>query len=118
LADIAPILLTSKGVFNGVLGEEGEKPEVGAPEAVAGAEAFAAEVVARLSEHDPGVARKTEEFLSEQTQLLKVQREHLKDEHEARLQYLRDQVREMDTRRFGLREPTLTALGRSAQSVG
>jgi tetratricopeptide (TPR) repeat protein len=93
----------AEGLFGSVLGAEGEKTEVGSPEIVAGAEAFAAAVAAKLSGHDPGVARKTEEFLSEQTQLLKVQKEHLKDEHEARLHYLRGQAREVDIRRFGLR---------------
>jgi len=93
----------AEGLLGGALGDEEYKPEVEAPEALASAEAFAAAVAARLSGNDPGVARKTEEFLSEQTQLLKVQREHLKDEHEARLHYLRGQAREVDIRRFGLR---------------
>ena len=93
----------AEGLLGGALGDEEHKPEVEAPEALASAEAFAAAVAARLSGNDPGVARKTEEFLSEQTQLLKVQREHLKDEHEARLHYLRGQAREVDIRRFGLR---------------
>jgi tetratricopeptide (TPR) repeat protein len=92
----------TEGLLGGVLGDE-EKPEVEPPEPLAGAEAFAAAVAAKLSCNDPGVARKTEEFLSEQTQLLKVQREHLKDEHEARLHYLRGQAREVDIRRFALR---------------
>ncbi|HWS61238.1 MAG TPA: tetratricopeptide repeat protein [Steroidobacteraceae bacterium] len=93
----------AEGLLGGVLGDEEHKPEVEAPEALASAEAFAAAVAAKLSGNDPGVCRKTEEFLSEQTQLLKVQREHLKDEHEARLHYLRGQAREVDIRRFGLR---------------
>jgi tetratricopeptide (TPR) repeat protein len=93
----------AEGLLGGILGEEDEKPDVEAPDALAGAEAFAAAVAARLSGNDPGVARKTEAFLVEQTELLKVQKEHLKDEHEARLHYLRGQAREVDIRRFGLR---------------
>jgi tetratricopeptide (TPR) repeat protein len=93
----------SEGLLGGVLGDEEHKPEVEAPEALAGAEAFAAAIAAKLSGNDPGVCRKTEEFLSEQTRLLKVQREHLKDEHAARLHYLRGQAREVDIRRFGMR---------------
>lgn len=92
-----------EGVLAGILGEEGEKPEVEAPEALAAAEAFAAAVAAKLAGNDPGVARSTEAFLIEQTELLKVQKEHLKDEHEVRLHYLRGQAREVDIRRFGLR---------------
>jgi tetratricopeptide (TPR) repeat protein len=93
----------AEGLLGGALGDEDHKPEVEAPEALASAEAFAAAVAAKLSWNDPGVSRKTEEFLSEQTQLLKVQKEHLNDEHEARLRYLRGQAREVDIRRFGLR---------------
>ncbi len=90
-------------MLGGILGEEEEKPEVEATETLAGADAFAAAVAAKLAGNDPGVARKTEAFLSEQTELLKVQKDHLKDEHSARLQYLRGQAREVDIRRFGLR---------------
>src|SRR5260221_7266870 len=93
----------AEGLLGGSLGDEEHNPDVEAPEALASAEAFAAAVAAKLSGNDPGVSRKTEEFLSEQTLLLKVQREHLKDEHEARLHYLRGQAREWDIRRFGLR---------------
>jgi len=93
----------AEGILGGILGEEDEKPEVESPEAMAGAEAFAAAVAAKLSGNDPGVARKTEEFLSEQTELLRVQKEHLKAEHAARLHFLQGQAREVDIRRFGLR---------------
>src|ERR1700722_5188839 len=93
----------TEGILGGLLGGEEQRPEVEAPEAVAGAEAFAAAVAAIASRQDPGVARKTEQFLSEQTELLKIQKEHLKDEHEARLHFLRGQAREVDIRRFGLR---------------
>src|ERR1700681_2533687 len=93
----------AEGMLGGMLGGEEEKPEVEAAEPLAGAEAFASAVAAKLAGNDPGVARKTEEFLTEQTQLLKVQKEHLKDEHAERLHYLRGQAREVDIRRFGLR---------------
>jgi len=93
----------AEGFLGGILGGEDEQPEVEAPEALAGAEAFAAAIAAKLSANDPGVARKTEEFLNEQAQLLKVQKEHLQDEHTARLHYLNGQAREVDIRRFGLR---------------
>src|SRR5216684_499797 len=93
----------AEGMLGGILGEQDEKPEVESPDALAGVEAFAAAIAAIASRQDPGVARKTEEFLSEQTELLKVQKEHLKDEHAARLHFLRGQAREVDIRRFGLR---------------
>jgi tetratricopeptide (TPR) repeat protein len=73
----------AEGMLGGILGGEEEKPEVESPEALASAEAFAAAVAAKLAGNDPGVARKTEEFLSEQTELLR--------------------AREVDIRRFGLR---------------
>ena len=95
----------AEGLLGGVLGDEDEKPDVEAPDALAGAEAFAAAVAARFSASDPEVARDTSAFLKEQTDLLRVQKEHLKDEHEheARLHYLRGQAREVDLRRLGLR---------------
>lgn len=93
----------AEGLLGGVLGDEDQKPEVEAPEALASAEAFAAAVAAKLSGNDPGVARKTEDFLIEQTQLLKVQREHLKAEHALRVAHLRNQLREENVRRFSLR---------------
>ena len=93
----------AKDLLGGILGDEDEKPEVQAPEALAGAEAFAAAVAAKLAGSDPEVARDTSAFLKEQTQLLKAQKEHLKDEHAARLHYFRGQASEVDIRRFGLR---------------
>ena len=93
----------AEGLLGGILGEEGEKPEVEAPDALAGAEAFASAVAARLSGNDPGVARKTEEFLSDQSHLLRIQAKHLEDEHTLRLTQLRNQLSEEGTRRFGLR---------------
>jgi tetratricopeptide (TPR) repeat protein len=93
----------TKGLLGGILGDEDEKPEVEAPEALASAEAFACAVAAKLAGNDPGVARKTEEFLSDQSQLLKVQKKHLEDEHALRVAHLRNQLREENVRRFGLR---------------
>jgi len=93
----------TEGLLGGVLGGEEDNPEIEAPQALAGAEAFAAAVAARLSGNDPGVALKTEAFLDKQAQLLEVQRKHLEEEHAARLHYLRGQAREVDIRRFGLR---------------
>jgi hypothetical protein len=54
----------SEGLLGGALGDEVEKPEVEASDPLAGAEAFAAAVAARLSGNDPAVARRTEDFLS------------------------------------------------------
>jgi len=93
----------AEGLLGRILGGEAEKPEVEAAEALAGAEAFAAAVAARLSASDPEVARDTSAFLKEQTQLLKVQKEHLEDEHALRLAHLRNQLGEENVRRFGLR---------------
>jgi hypothetical protein len=93
----------AEGMLGGILGDEEEKPEVESAAALAGAEAFAAAVAAIASRQDPHVARDTSAFLREQTELLRVQKEHLKDEHEARLHFLRGQAREVDIRRFGLR---------------
>jgi tetratricopeptide (TPR) repeat protein len=93
----------AEGLIGGILGGEGEKPQVEAPEALANAEAFAAAVAARLSASDPEVARDTSAFLKKQTQLLETQNKHLEEEHSARLHYLRGQAREVDIRRFALR---------------
>jgi tetratricopeptide (TPR) repeat protein len=93
----------AEGILGGILGDEEEKPEIESPEALASAEAFAAAVAAKLAGNDPVVARDTSAFLKEQTDLLKVQKEHLKDEHAARLHFLQGQAREVDIRRFGLR---------------
>jgi tetratricopeptide (TPR) repeat protein len=93
----------AEGILGGILGEEGEKPEVESPEALASAAAFASAVAAKLAGNDPEVARKTVEFLNKQSELLETQNKHLKDEHEARLHFLRGQAREVDIRRFGLR---------------
>jgi tetratricopeptide (TPR) repeat protein len=93
----------AEGMLGGILGGEEEKPGVEAPEALAGVEAFASAIAAKLAGNDPEVARDTSTFLKKQAQLLDIQAEHLKDEHEARLHFLRGQAREVDIRRFGLR---------------
>ena len=58
--------------------------------------------MAKLAGH-PDVALKTVDFLTEQTQLLNVQKEFLKEEHALRLAHLRNQVLAENTRQFGLR---------------
>jgi tetratricopeptide (TPR) repeat protein len=93
----------AEGLLGGILGEQDEKPEVEAPDAIAGAEAFAAAVAAIASRQDPQVARDTSAFLHDQSELLKIQKKHLEDEHAARLHFLQGQAREVDLRRFGLR---------------
>lgn len=85
-------------LVEGALGGEEEKPE-----SQARAEAFASAVAARLSANDPEVARKTAEFLTDQSALLRVQRRHLEAEHAQRLHLLKGQAREIDLRRLGLR---------------
>lgn len=93
----------AEGLLEGVLGGEEEKPEVEAPETPDGVEAFAAAIAAKLAGNDPQVAKDTSTYLQKQAQLLELQAEQLKDEHPARLQYLRGQAREVELRRFGLR---------------
>ncbi len=87
-------------LLGGVLGSEIEQPETEAPQALAGAEAFAAAVAAIASRQDPGVARKTEAFLDEQTRLLETQRRHLEDEHAFRLNQLRLTVAAAKRKRY------------------
>jgi tetratricopeptide (TPR) repeat protein len=89
--------------LTGLLGAEHESPELEARERPSGPDAFAAAVAARLGAGDPEVAERTAQFLEEQTQFVRVQKEHLEDEHAARLRLLRGQAREIDIRRFGLR---------------
>jgi tetratricopeptide (TPR) repeat protein len=91
------------GMLGGVLGDKDENTDVETPDALAGAEAFASAVAAKLAGNDPEVARHTSAFLQEQTQLLKVQKEHLNDEHALRITHLRNQLSEETVRRFGLR---------------
>ncbi len=93
----------AEGLIGGILGDEDEKPEVEGPEPLTSAHAYAAAVAAIASRQDPGVARKTEEFLSEQSHLLKIQAQLLKDEHALRLTNLRGQSYEGRLRRAGIR---------------
>jgi tetratricopeptide (TPR) repeat protein len=93
----------AEGMLGGMLGGEEEKPEVEAAEPLAGAEAFAAAVAAKLAGNDLGVARKTEEFLDKQSRLLDTQNKHLEEEHGLRMAHLSNQLREENVRRFGLR---------------
>jgi tetratricopeptide repeat protein len=79
----------AESLVGGMLGGEDERPQVEAPEAVAGAEAFAAAIAAKLAGNDPGVARKTEIFLDKQAQLLETQNKHLEEEHALRVALLR-----------------------------
>jgi tetratricopeptide (TPR) repeat protein len=93
----------AESLLGGILAGEDEIHEVEAPEPLASAEAFASAVAARLAGNDPGVARRTEDFLIEQTELLKVQKKHILDEHALRISHLRNQLNEETVRRFGLR---------------
>ncbi|GAC1672937.1 MAG: hypothetical protein NVS9B2_21150 [Steroidobacteraceae bacterium] len=93
----------AEGMLTGIIGEEDEKPDLEAPNALAGAEAFASAVAAKLAGNDPEVARRTADFLIDQSYLLRVQKKHLEEEHAARLHFLQGQAREVDIRRFGLR---------------
>jgi tetratricopeptide (TPR) repeat protein len=93
----------AEGLLGGVLGDEEEKHELEAPEALASAEAFAAAVAAIASRQDPQVARDTSAFLRDQSELLRVQRRHLEEEHELRLAHLQGQRREGRLRRTGIR---------------
>ena len=81
----------AEGLLGGIVGGEEEKPEVEAPEALAGAEAFAAAVAAIASRQDPQVARDTSTFLNRQSRLLDIQAKHLEEEHPLRLALLRGQ---------------------------
>lgn len=67
----------AEGLLGGVLGGQDEKLEVEAPEALAGADGFAAAVAARLSASDPEAARDTSTFLKRQAQLLETQHKTL-----------------------------------------
>jgi len=91
------------GLLARVFGDQEETPEQEAAEALARADGFASAVAAKLTGNDPGVARKTEAFLDDQSQLLRVQKKHLEDEHELRIAHLRNQLREERIRRSGLR---------------
>ncbi len=88
-------------LLGGVLGGEDEKPEIEAPQALAGAEAFAAAVAAQLSSNDPQVARETVTFLKQQARLLHIQAQHLEDEHALRLAHLAHQSHLLIGQRLG-----------------
>ncbi len=88
-------------LLGGVLGGEEERPEAEAPQALAGAEAFAASIAAIASRQDPQVARDTSAFLKEQTRLLATQRQHLEDEHALRLAQLTHQRSLLRGQRIG-----------------
>ncbi len=87
-------------LFDGVLGSDDEKSDSVAPEALAGAEAFAAAIAAIASRQDPEVARRTAEFLSDQSRLLRTQAQHLDDEHASRLVHLRLMVSAAKRKRY------------------
>ncbi len=87
-------------LLGGVFGGEDESSESVAPESLTGAEAFAAAVAAIASRQDPEVARRTAEFLSDQSRLLRTQAQHLEDEHASRLVHLRLTVSAAKRKRF------------------
>ena len=59
----------AEGLLEGALGGEEDKPEMEAPVPLAGVEAFAAAIAAKLTGNDPEVARYTSAFLKKQAQL-------------------------------------------------
>jgi hypothetical protein len=82
--------MRSYGLFEGAVGAE-EDFEDTESEPAPNADAFATAIAARLSANDPGVSRKTEEFLAEQTWLVAVQRKILEEEHALRHSKLQGQ---------------------------
>jgi tetratricopeptide (TPR) repeat protein len=93
----------SEGLLGGILGEEDEKREAEAPEALASATAFASAIAAIASRQDPQVSRDTSAFLRDQSELLKMQKRLLEDEHALRLANLRGARSEGGLRRIGIR---------------
>ncbi len=91
----------AEGMLSGIIGAEDEKPDTEAPDARAGAEAYASAVAAKLAGGDPEVARRTADFLADQSQLLKVQTMHLEDEHALRLAHLGHQAHLLRGQRLG-----------------
>jgi tetratricopeptide (TPR) repeat protein len=89
------------GLLDGIPEDQDKQPKDDARKGLADAEAFAEAVAAKLADN-PEVAHKIIEFLSEQTQLLKVQQEHLQNEHALRISILRSQARESKLRRTGI----------------
>jgi tetratricopeptide (TPR) repeat protein len=113
----------AEGLLGALIGEEPEAPEdEAAIDNLIGASAYAAAVVADGARHDPAVARSTIEFLRDQAHLLRVQIHCIQDEHNLRVQQLRDQLREGRIRRIGQRmrviTQILTTLAVGALSVG
>lgn len=92
-----------EGLLGGIVGDEDEKPEVEASEALAGVQAFAAAIAAKLSGNDPQVAKDTSAFLKKQAQLLETQNKHFEEEHVLRVAHLRNQLSEETVRGLGLR---------------
>ena len=94
----------AEGVLGEFLGTEPEDPESeAASEAMAGAEGFAAAIVAHEARYDPGVARATIHFLKHQSRLLAMQAHQLEEEHPLRIRNLVSQSKEGRTRRAGQR---------------
>src|ERR1700689_1196134 len=92
----------AEGLLGGLLQDDDDEPATaGGADTTVVAEAFAAAVAARLSGNDPGVARKTEEFLDKQSQLLEIQAKHLVDEHPLRLDHLGYQSQLLRGQRLG-----------------
>jgi tetratricopeptide (TPR) repeat protein len=79
-----------------MLGDEDERPELEEIESVADADGFTAAIVHHAAQEDQDVAREAAAFL-------RVQTEHLHDEHPLRLAHLKNQLREERLRRFGMR---------------
>jgi hypothetical protein len=71
----------AEGMLGGILGDEGEKPEVEAPETTSGADAFAAAIAHHASIQNPEVAKDTSAFLRGQLHHVEVQTKHLEEEH-------------------------------------
>lgn len=92
-----------EGVLGGILGEEEESPEPESAGSSTGSLAFAMALAAKLSANDPAVSIKTQEFLNDQSQLLRLQKKHLEAEHADRLATLAGQRREGYLRRVGIR---------------
>jgi len=92
-----------EGMLGGTRGEEEEKPEVEAPEAPAGVDAFAAAIAHHASIQNPEVAHDASAFLRGQLHHVEVQTKHLEEEHGLRIAHLRNQLAEERVRRLSLR---------------
>ena len=94
----------AEGLLGGLLQDDDDEPPTARAEARhyrRGRGIRHAAVAARLSGNDPGVARKTEEFLDKQSQLLEIQAKHLVDEHPLRLDHLGYQSQLLRGQRLG-----------------